>query len=105
MLPTLKANFSRLDFDGTTCRLRYTTGWKGLPIGGAVGARDVPVTVLSGVDYQPERGLRPARLRLRLRPGADPLLAAAGDQLRDSDHPYVLHGITDGGLARRYAEA
>jgi hypothetical protein len=105
MLPTLKANFARLDFDGTTCRLRYTTGWKGLPIGSAIGARNVPVTALAGVRFEPHRGLRPARLRLLLRPGADPLLAAAGDQLRDSDHPYVLHGITDGDLAKRYAAA
>ena len=103
MRATLKAGFARLDFDGTTCVLRYTTGWKGLPVTGAVGRRELPVTALAGVELEPARSFRAAKLRLLPRQGADPLMAAAGDELRDSDHPYVLNGINDGDLAARYA--
>jgi hypothetical protein len=103
MLPTLKGNFSKLDFDGTTCSLTFSTNWAAGSLGRALGSRTVPVAALAAAVFEPTRGMRVARLRLVLRDGADPLADAAAGRLSDEDDPYVVVGVNDDDLGRRYA--
>jgi hypothetical protein len=102
MTLTLKTFSGQLTFDGATCRLTYPSGWKSGYLRRVLGERVIPVTALSGVDFRPASAFKNARLRLRLRDGADPLLAVIGNQLT-ADHPDVLDSIPDGALAARAA--
>jgi hypothetical protein len=102
MTLTLKSFSGQLTFDGATCRLTYPPGWKSGYLRRVLGERVIPVTALAGVDYRPASAFKNARLRLRLRDGADPLLTVIGNQLT-ADHPDVLDSLPDGALAARAA--
>lgn len=54
----------------------------------ALGELTVPLEALAGAAYEP--GRKSGRLRLRLRPGADPLAQATGGKLPDAADPYQL---------------
>ncbi|GAA2241509.1 hypothetical protein GCM10010145_04380 [Streptomyces ruber] len=90
-------------FDGTTVRI--TPGLhRSVPLfRQTYGEIAVPLEAVSGVVFEPER--KRGRLRLRLREGCDPLLAATGGRLPDAADPYRLVVALDrAGVAEYVAE-
>jgi hypothetical protein len=88
----VRGKHTDLGFDGATCHLHDTTDrfTRRPGIGSLLGSRTVPVEALAGVRFEPARGLLPARIRLLLRPGADPLLEVNQRGFHDVEHPHVL---------------
>ncbi|MFF8671208.1 DUF4429 domain-containing protein [Streptomyces sp. NPDC015242] len=90
-------------FDGSTVRI--TPGLhRSVPLfRQTYGEIAVPLEAVAGVVLEPER--KRARLRLRLREGADPLLQATGGRLPDAADPYRLAVDVDRtGVAEYLAE-
>ncbi|WP_194444312.1 DUF4429 domain-containing protein, partial [Streptomyces calidiresistens] len=76
------------DFDGERLRLVPGTGRNVHPLRTGLGEVAVPLEAIAGVSLEP--GRRRARLRLRLREGADPLDHACSGRLSDDATPYAL---------------
>ncbi|GAA0458435.1 DUF4429 domain-containing protein [Streptomyces stramineus] len=69
-----------------------------------LGELAVPLEAVSGIAFEP--GRRSGRLRLRLRPGADPLGQAAQGRLPDAADPYQLKVDPDrSGVAEYFVDA
>ncbi|MGW2331304.1 DUF4429 domain-containing protein [Streptomyces sp. NPDC001700] len=75
-------------FDGESVRIIPGRDKSVPPVRQALGELTVPLEALAGVAYEP--GRKSGRLRLRLRPGADPLAQATGGKLPDAADPYQL---------------
>jgi Domain of unknown function (DUF4429) len=90
MTVRLVGNDTTLEYDGQHCRLDYhdddSAGWLRRRLGRLV----VPVSALAGVELRSPRVLRPGRLRLIPRPGADPIAAVTDDSLELEQSPYVV---------------
>ncbi|MQS06342.1 DUF4429 domain-containing protein [Streptomyces alkaliphilus] len=76
------------DFDGERLRLVPGTGRGVHPLRAGLGEIAVPLEAVAGISLEP--GRRRARLRLRLREGADPLDHACSGRLADDATPYAL---------------
>ncbi|MDI2128504.1 DUF4429 domain-containing protein [Yinghuangia seranimata] len=69
-----------------------------------LGEVEVPLAAVAGIAYEP--GRKQGRLRLRLRPGADPFLQLCGGRLDDAADPYALVVESDRtGVAEYFADA
>ncbi|MCE7080529.1 DUF4429 domain-containing protein [Streptomyces sp. ST2-7A] len=76
------------DFDGERLRLVPGTGRNVHPLRTGLGEIAVPLEAIAGISLEP--GRRRARLRLRLREGADPLDHTCSGRLADDATPYAL---------------
>lgn len=92
------------EFGSDSVLIRYERGMRTPKLLAALGERRVPLAAVEGVELLPGRR-GSVVLRLVLRAGADPLLEAAGGQLKEAGDPYrlVLPGERDT-LAEYYAE-
>ncbi|MCF3965127.1 DUF4429 domain-containing protein, partial [Streptomyces fuscigenes] len=75
-------------FDGDSLRIAPGTAGGISPLRRQLGEVVVPLRALAGIAY--ERGRGAGRLRVRLRPGADPLLQVAAGRLDAASDPYRL---------------
>lgn len=77
------------EFDTDAVVIRYERGVRNSKLLQTLGERRIPYAALTGVELVPgKRGT--VVLRALPRPGADPLMEAAGGQLKDSADPYRL---------------
>ncbi|MFE4666700.1 DUF4429 domain-containing protein [Streptomyces sp. NPDC056716] len=77
------------EFESDSVLIRYERGIRTPKLFQALGERRVPLAALQGVTLAPgRRGT--VVLRAEPRPGADPLMEAAADQLKESSDPYRL---------------
>ncbi|MFG3656984.1 DUF4429 domain-containing protein [Streptomyces sp. NPDC047706] len=77
------------EFESDSVLIRYERGIRTPKLFQALGERRVPLAALQGVTLSPgRRGT--VVLRAEPRPGADPLIEAAGGQLKESSDPYRL---------------
>ncbi|MEU1401968.1 DUF4429 domain-containing protein [Streptomyces sp. NPDC005728] len=77
------------EFESDSVLIRYERGIRTPKLFQALGERRIALSALEEVTLTPgKRGT--VALRLRLRPGADPLLEAAAGQLREGSDPYRL---------------
>ncbi|MFF7973450.1 DUF4429 domain-containing protein [Streptomyces sp. NPDC007905] len=77
------------EFESDSVLIRYERGIRTPKLFQALGERRIPLSALEGVTLTPgKRGT--VALRLRPRPGADPLMEAAAGQLREGSDPYRL---------------
>ncbi|MFE2040381.1 DUF4429 domain-containing protein [Streptomyces sp. NPDC059477] len=77
------------EFGSDSVLIRYERGIRTPKLLQALGERRVPLAALQGVTLTPgRRGT--VVLRAEPRPGADPLMEAAADQLKESSDPYRL---------------
>lgn len=75
-------------FDGETVRIVPGRDRGVHKLRQVVGEIAVPLQAVAGVGFEP--GRKSGRLRLRLRPGADPFLQVCGGRLADAADPYQL---------------
>lgn len=75
-------------FDGESVRVVPGDDRRVHPLRRALGEVRVPLEVLADITF--EEGVHHGRLRMRLRPGADPLLHATGGQLDIMANPYWM---------------
>ncbi|MET8975917.1 DUF4429 domain-containing protein [Streptomyces sp. NPDC004539] len=100
----LAGSHAAWEFGSDSVLIRYERGMRAPKLFSALGERRVPLAAVEGVSLAPgKRGT--VVLRLELREGADPLLAAADGQLKEGSDPYrlVLPAERDA-LAEYYAE-
>jgi len=100
----LAGSHAAWEFGSDSVLIRYERGMRAPKLLAALGERRVPLAAVEGVTLAPgKRGT--VVLRLVLREGADPLLAAADGQLKEGSDPYrlVLPAERDA-LAEYYAE-
>lgn len=100
----LAGSHAAWEFESDSVLIRYERGMRAPKLFSALGERRIPLAAVEGVSLSPgRRGT--VVLGLDLREGADPLLAAAEDQLKEGSHPYrlVLPAERDA-LAEYYAE-
>ncbi|UCM91924.1 DUF4429 domain-containing protein [Streptomyces marincola] len=91
-------------FDGDTVRIVPGHGRGVHALRTMLGEIALPLAAVAGVSY--EAGRKAGRLRLRLRPGADPLTQATGGALPDAADPYRLEVERDrAGVAEYFADA
>lgn len=77
------------EFESDSVLIRYERGIRTPKLFQALGERRVPLSAVEGVTLAPgKRGT--VVLRLRPRPGADPLMEAADGQLKEGSDPYRL---------------
>ncbi|MFI9172950.1 DUF4429 domain-containing protein [Streptomyces lincolnensis] len=77
------------EFESDSVLIRYERGIRTPKLFQALGERRIPLDALAGVTLTPgRRGT--VVLRAEPRPGADPLMEAAADQLKESCDPYRL---------------
>jgi hypothetical protein len=77
------------EFDSDSVLIRYERGIRTPKLFGALGERRIPHEALAAVRLTPgRRGT--VVLHAESRPGADPLMEAAGGQLKESSDPYRL---------------
>ncbi|MFF4966567.1 DUF4429 domain-containing protein [Streptomyces sp. NPDC003674] len=77
------------EFESDSVLIRYERGIRTPKLFQALGERRVPLAAVEEVTLTPgKRGT--VALRLRPRPGADPLMDAAAGQLREGSDPYRL---------------
>ncbi|GHI57955.1 hypothetical protein Srubr_78010 [Streptomyces rubradiris] len=77
------------EFESDSVLIRYERGIRTPKLFQALGERRIPLTAVEGVTLGPgRRGT--VVLRLRPRPGADPLMEAADGQLKEGSDPYRL---------------
>ncbi|TDQ43916.1 DUF4429 domain-containing protein [Actinorugispora endophytica] len=89
--------------DGDVVRIVPGTGRRVGGLRRALGEIEVPVQALAGVAHEP--GRRGGRLRLRLRPGADPLTQVAAGRLPEASDPYRLAVAADrNGVSEYFAD-
>lgn len=85
----LAGNNAVWEFEPDALVIRYSRAVRGARLLQTLGERRIPHEALAGVELEDgRRGT--AVLRAVPRPGADPLLEAAGGQLKDSADPYRL---------------
>ncbi|MBH1933359.1 DUF4429 domain-containing protein [Streptomyces sp. AV19] len=77
------------EFDTDSVLIRFERGIRTPKLLQALGERRIPHEALAAVERVPGRRGTVA-LRAVPRPGADPLMEAAGDQLRETSDPYRL---------------
>lgn len=77
------------EFESDSVLIRYERGIRTPKLFQALGERRVPLAAVEEVTLTPGRRGSVA-LRLRPRPGADPLMDAAAGQLREGSDPYRL---------------
>ncbi|MDX2595050.1 MULTISPECIES: DUF4429 domain-containing protein [Streptomyces] len=77
------------EFESDSVLIRYERGIRAPKLFQALGERRVPLSALEEVTLTPGRRGTVA-LRLRPRPGADPLMEAAAGQLPEGSDPYRL---------------
>ncbi|MHC5904741.1 DUF4429 domain-containing protein [Streptomyces sp. S6] len=100
----LAGSHAAWEFGSDSVLIRYERGMRAPKLLSALGERRVPLAAVEGVSLAPgKRGT--VVLRLVLREGADPLLAAADGQLKEGSDPYrlVLPAERDA-LAEYYAD-
>ncbi|WP_416971919.1 DUF4429 domain-containing protein [Streptomyces sp. 4F14] len=100
----LAGSHAAWEFESDSVLIRYERGMRAPKLFSALGERRIPLAAVEGVSLSPgRRGT--VVLRLDLREGADPLLAAAEGQLKEGSDPYrlVLPAERDA-LAEYYAE-
>jgi len=100
----LAGSHAAWEFGSDSVLIRYERGMRAPKLLSALGERRVPLAAVEGVTLAPgKRGT--VVLRLVLREGADPLLAAADGQLKEGSDPYrlVLPAERDA-LAEYYAD-
>ena len=85
MLIQLDGDDGTLTFDGAVCTFSYKTGLRADAVKRSLGERKVPVEALSGVELEPRESLR-----LVPRPGADPVIEVADNQLDAKAYPLGL---------------
>lgn len=92
------------EFESDSVLIRYERGIRTPKLFQALGERRIPLSALDEVSLTPgKRGT--VVLRLRPRPGADPLMEAAAGQLREGSDPYRLVLPTERStLAEYYAD-
>ncbi|WP_381564639.1 DUF4429 domain-containing protein [Streptomyces eurythermus] len=77
------------EFESDSVLIRYERGIRTPKLLQALGERRIPLAAVEGVTLAPgRRGT--VVLRLRPRPGADPLMEAADGQLKEGSDPYRL---------------
>ena len=77
------------EFESDSVLIRYERGIRTPKLLQALGERRVPIEAISAVTLTPgKRGT--VVLRAEPRPGADPLMEAAGEQLKEGSDPYRL---------------
>lgn len=77
------------EFESDSVLIRYERGIRTPKLFQALGERRIPLAAVEGVTLDPgRRGT--VVLRLRPRPGADPLMEAADGQLKEGSDPYRL---------------
>lgn len=77
------------EFESDSVLIRYERGIRTPKLFQALGERRIPLAAVEGVTLAPgRRGT--VVLRLRPRPGADPLMEAADGQLKEGSDPYRL---------------
>lgn len=77
------------EFESDSVLIRYERGIRTPKLFQALGERRIPLAAVEGVTLAPgRRGT--VVLRLRPRPGADPLMEAAEGQLKEGSDPYRL---------------
>ncbi|GGS02449.1 hypothetical protein GCM10010236_66350 [Streptomyces eurythermus] len=77
------------EFESDSVLIRYERGIRTPKLFQALGERRIPLAAVEGVTLGPgRRGT--VVLRLRPRPGADPLMEAADGQLKEGSDPYRL---------------
>ncbi|MYW44829.1 DUF4429 domain-containing protein [Streptomyces sp. SID161] len=77
------------EFESDSVLIRYERGIRTPKLFQALGERRIPLSAVEGVTLAPgKRGT--VVLRLRPRPGADPLMEAADGQLKEGSDPYRL---------------
>ena len=77
------------EFESDSVLIRFERGIRTPKLFQALGERRVPLEAIAGVTLTPgKRGT--VVLRAVPRPGADPLMEAAADQLKESSDPYRL---------------
>lgn len=81
---------STWEFDADSVLIRFERGIRTPKLFHVLGERRVPYEALSGVEVTPGKRRGTVVLRAKLRPGADPLLAAADSQLQERCDPYRL---------------
>ncbi|KUN86021.1 hypothetical protein AQJ66_12365 [Streptomyces bungoensis] len=77
------------EFESDSVLIRYERGIRTPKLFQALGERRIPLSAVEGVTLTPGRRGTVA-LRLRPRPGADPLMDAAAGQLSEACDPYRL---------------
>lgn len=77
------------EFESDSVLIRYERGIRTPKLFQALGERRIPLSAVEGVTLTPGRRGTVA-LRLRPRPGADPLMEAAAGQLSETCDPYRL---------------
>ncbi|MFF9581933.1 DUF4429 domain-containing protein [Streptomyces achromogenes] len=77
------------EFESDSVLIRYERGIRTPKLFQALGERRIPLAAVEGVTLGPGRRGTVA-LRLRPRPGADPLMDAADGQLKEGSDPYRL---------------
>lgn len=77
------------EFESDSVLIRFERGIRTPKLFQALGERRIPLEAIAGVSLTPgKRGT--VVLRVIPRPGADPLMEAAGDQLKEGSDPYRL---------------
>ncbi|UUU34241.1 DUF4429 domain-containing protein [Streptomyces sp. CA-210063] len=77
------------EFESDSVLIRFERGIRTPKLFAALGERRIPLEAIAGVTLAPgKRGT--VVLRAVPRPGADPLMEAAADQLKESSDPYRL---------------
>jgi hypothetical protein len=84
----LAGNNAEWEFEPDALVIRYSRGVRGVRLLQALGERRIPHEALDGVELEESR--RGAVLRAVPRPGADPVVEAAGGQLKEGADPYRL---------------
>jgi hypothetical protein len=92
------------EFESDSVLIRFERGIRTPKLFAALGERRIPLEAIAGVTLTPgKRGT--VVLRAVPRPGADPLMEAAADQLREGADPYRLVLPAERGtLAEYYAD-
>lgn len=84
----LTSHFGTWTFDGQTLRITPGTHRRVHKVRKVLGELAIPLTAIAGLSYEP--GRKTGRVRVRLKPGADPLSQIAGGRLGDNADPYQL---------------
>ncbi|WP_165987321.1 DUF4429 domain-containing protein [Streptomyces sp. YIM 98790] len=97
-------------FDGEEIRIVPGSGRGTHPLRAALGEVTVPLAAVAGVSFEPGRkaGRRTGpggRLRLRMRPGADPFTQATAGRLPEAADPYLLEVDRGGAAVAEYLAA
>ncbi|SFB92635.1 DUF4429 domain-containing protein [Streptomyces aidingensis] len=88
-------------FDGEAIRIVPGSGRGRHALRSALGELTVPLSAVAGVSFEPGRK-GGGRLRLRMRPGADPLSQATAGRLPEAAEPYVLEVDPGGEILAEY---